>query len=214
MTLIQARLAACAALIFAPAAVQAHPHVFVDTGLSLSVDGGGRLDAVEVTWVYDEFYSLLVFEDLGLDGDMDGRLNPAELGLLQGFDLRWTAGYAGDTYLSRNEAPIALGAPEHVSTEVVDGRIVTRHRRPLQQPVAADGVTIKAYDPTYYTAYTVTQEVSVSPGCRVDITPPDLDRAYTLVEELLYAMPADQAETAYPEVGAAFADTVLLICEG
>ncbi len=198
----------------APLGVQAHPHVFVDTGLQLSLDEQGRLEAVEITWSYDDFYSLLVFEDLGLDNDMDGRLNPAELGFLKGFDLNWVAGYAGDTYLQKGEASLALQAPEHVSTEVVEGRIITRHRRKLAEPVPADGVVIKAYDPTYYTAYTVNQGVRVDAGCMVDITPPDLDRAYTLVEELLYAMPADQAEEAYPEVGAAFADTVRLSCEG
>ncbi|MEL0436334.1 DUF1007 family protein [Phycobacter sp. 'Weihai'] len=207
-------LAGVALVTSAPSGVQAHPHVFVDTGLALSLDSQGQLEAVEVTWAYDDFYSLLVFEDLGLDGDMDGRLNTAELGLLKGFDLNWVVGFAGDTYLQQGEKHLALQAPEHVSTEVVDGRIITRHRRKLSEPVSADGVVIKAYDPTYYTAYTVNQGVSVGTGCVVDIIPPDLDRAYTLVEELLYAMPADQAEEAYPEVGAAFADTVHVICGG
>ena len=44
------------------------------------------------------------------------------------------------------------------------------------------------------------------------MTPADLDEAYTLVEELLYALPASQQEDAFPEVGAAFADTVVLQC--
>ncbi|MBE1294942.1 DUF1007 family protein [Phycobacter azelaicus] len=205
-------LAGLALLAGAPVNVQAHPHVFVDTGLALSIDAQGRLEAVEVTWAYDDFYSLLVFEDLGLDNDMDGLLNTAELGLLKGFDLNWVVGFEGDIYLRRGDTPISLLPPEHISTEVVDGRIITRHRRPLAGPVSADGVVIKAYDPTYYTAYTVNQGVTAGGGCDVDITPPDLDRAYTLVEELLYAMPADQAEEAYPEVGAAFADTVHVIC--
>ena len=198
----------------APSGVGAHPHVFVDTGLALSLDAQGRIEAIEVTWAYDDFYSLLVFEDLGLDSDMDGRLDDAELGFLKGFDLKWTAGFEGDTYLRLEDKPIPLMAPEHVSTKVVDGRILTRHRRKLVDPVAADGMVIKAYDPTYYTAYTVNQGVIVDAGCSVEIIPPDLDQAYTLVEELLYAMPADQAEAAYPEVGASFADTIDVSCEG
>ncbi len=215
MKTLQKRLAGpvfatCAAL--APAAVQAHPHIFVDTGLAVQIGAGGALEAVEVTWAYDEFYSLLIFEDLGLDPDADGVLTDDELTRLKGFDLNWSADYDGDTYLTRNEAPLALMAPEHLSTEVVDGRITTRHRRGLKAPVPAEAVVIRAYDPTYYTAYTVNQGVSVGAGCRAEITEPDLDRAYTLVEELLYAMPADQAEAAYPEVGEAFADTVQLIC--
>lgn len=198
--------------LLAPAGAGAHPHIFVDTGMKLVVSDGGQLQAVEITWAYDEFYSLLIFEDRGLDSDFDGSLTAEELAQLQGFDLAWSEGFQGDTYLTLGGEALGLGAPEHLSTEVKDGRITTRHRRVLTQPQAADGVVIKAYDPTYYTAYTVNQGLEVSGGCQGSITPPNLDQAYTLVEELLYAMPANQAEEAYPEVGEAFADTVRLSC--
>ncbi|KIC54227.1 MULTISPECIES: DUF1007 family protein [unclassified Leisingera] len=198
--------------LLAPAGAGAHPHIFVDTGMKLVVSDGGQLQAVEITWAYDEFYSLLIFEDKGLDSDFDGSLTAEELAQLQGFDLARSEGFQGDTYLTLGGGALGLGAPEHLSTEVKDGRITTRHRRVLTQPQAADGVVIKAYDPTYYTAYTVNQGLEVSGGCQASITPPNLDQAYTLVEELLYAMPANQAEEAYPEVGEAFADTVRLSC--
>ncbi|OBY27978.1 DUF1007 family protein [Leisingera sp. JC1] len=198
--------------LLAPAGAGAHPHIFVDTGMKLVVSDGGQLQAVEITWAYDEFYSLLIFEDRGLDSDFDGSLTAEELAQLQGFDLAWSEGFQGDTYLTLDGEALGLGAPEHLSTEVKDGRITTRHRRVLTQPQEADGVVIKAYDPTYYTAYTVNQGLEVSGGCQGSITPPNLDQAYTLVEELLYAMPANQAEEAYPEVGEAFADTVRLSC--
>ncbi|QAX29214.1 DUF1007 family protein [Leisingera sp. NJS204] len=198
--------------LLVPQGAGSHPHIFVDTALKVIVSDAGQLQAVEITWAYDEFYSLLIFEDRGLDGDYDGALTAAELAGLQGFDMVWTEGFQGDTYLTRDGAALALGAPEHLSTEVAEGRITTRHRRVLAQPQAADGVMIKAYDPTYYTAYTLTGGLKVSGGCQGHVTPPDLDAAYTKVEELLYAMPADQAEAGYPEVGAAFADTVQLSC--
>ncbi|WP_424978858.1 DUF1007 family protein [Leisingera sp. S232] len=195
-----------------PQGAVAHPHIFVETGVKLEISKDGLLQAVEITWAYDEFYSLLIFEDRGLDGDYDGTLTQQELAQLQGFDLAWSAGFQGDTYLTRAGEALGLGAPEHLSTEVTDGRITTRHRRRLAEPQAADGIVIKAYDPTYYTAYTVNQGLEISGGCQGSITPPDLDQAYTLVEELLYAMPTDQAEAAYPEVGEAFADTIRLRC--
>ncbi|OIQ26867.1 MAG: polyphosphate kinase [Alphaproteobacteria bacterium MedPE-SWcel] len=205
-----------------PAPLAAHPHIFVDTGLALEVDDAGMLRAVEITWAYDDFYSLLIFEDLALDADLDGQLTEAELQRLQGFDLNWSPGFAGDLYVSAGAQGLGLGAPQHLSTEVVDGVITTRHRRVLTAaapvpaaaaPVPAAGVTLRAYDPTYYTAYEVSGGVTVSGPCTATVTAPDLDRAYTLVEELLYAMPADQAEDAYPEVGRAFATTVMLECD-
>ncbi|MGR3758926.1 DUF1007 family protein [Roseobacteraceae bacterium NS-SX3] len=204
-------LAALAALV--PAVAGAHPHVFVDTGLKLEVSRDGRLEAVEVTWVYDEFYSLLLFEDLGLDPDADGVLTAEELARLQGFDMRWEAGFVGDTYVTQAGEAVALGAPEPLETRVEDGRIITRHRRAATGRPQADGLEVRAYDPGYYTAYTLTHGAEVTGGgCTASVTPPDLDRAYSLAEELLYAMPAAQAEESYPEVGEAFAGTVRLSC--
>lgn len=197
----------------APAAV-GHPHVFVATGLAAVTDGAGQLLGVEVTWEYDEYYSLLILEDLGLDEDFDGLLSAEELAALQGFDLNWQAGFEGDTYLTSGGAALALGAPEARDTTMAEGRIRSRHFRPLARPAAAEGVVIQAYDPTYYSAYTLSLGVEAGAGCRAEVTPPDLDQAYSLVEELLYAMPADQAEDSFPEVGAAFADTVRLTCAG
>ena len=46
---------------------RAHPHVFVDVGLRFEADGRGNLTGVEVTWRYDDFFSLLILSDMGLD---------------------------------------------------------------------------------------------------------------------------------------------------
>lgn len=203
-----------AAALLMPAAGGAHPHIFVDTGLRLVVSPTGQLEAVEITWAYDEFYSLLIFEDRGLDADFDGALTADEMAQLQGFDLAWLPGFDGDSYLTQAGEAVALGAPEHLSTEVQDGRITTRHRRALAQPVAAAGAVFKAYDPTYYTAYTLNRGLEVTGSCRGEVTPPDLDAAYSQVEELLYALPTQQAELEFPQVGEKFADVVRLYCEG
>lgn len=206
------RLLLGAALL--PAAAAAHPHIFVDTAVKVIVSETGTLEAVEVTWAYDEFYSLLVLEDRGLDSDYDGKPTEAELAQLQGFDLAWLPDFEGDTYLDREGEALALGDPEHLSTEVEDGRITTRHRRALAQPVAADGVVMKVYDPTFYTAYTLNLGLEVTGGCQGEVTPPDLNAAYSQVEELLYAMPTQEAELEFPKVGEKFADVVRLRCEG
>ena len=203
-----------ATALLAPAAVAAHPHVFVDTGLRVQIDDQGRITGVEVSWTYDALYSMLTFEDMGLDGDFDGRLNEGELGFLNGFDLNWVDGFEGDLYLEIGGQPVALGPPEGRGVQVEDAQIVSAHFRPVLNPVTADGVVVRAYDPTFYTAYDLTRGVVVDGGCAAQITPADLDAAYTLVEESLYAVPADQAEDAFPLVGKAFADTVTLSCTG
>lgn len=200
---------AAVAMFMAAPLAQAHPHVFVETGLTLVADDAGRLIGVEVSWTYDDFYSLLLLEDMGLDPEGDGELTVEELTTLDGFDLNWIEGYLGDLYLTAGNASVELGRPEGRGTEVVAGRIVTRHFRAFSPLEGA--VTVKAYDPTFYTAYDLEGGVTVPEGCDLKVQPADLDRAYTMVEEALYGKPATE-DDAFPEVGEAFADTVEVTC--
>lgn len=198
-------------LAAAPITGQAHPHVFIDTTLRAVVDADGTFRGIEVRWAYDDFYSLLIFADMGLDSDGDGRLRPDEIQRLDGFDLQWVDGFEGDSYASLDGAPVALGPPQPRGTTVEGGRIITTHFRAADAPAA--GLRIKAYDPTFYTAYALVGQVEVDGPCTAMIDPVDLDAAYTKLEELLYATPEAEATDYYPEVGESFADTVMLSCE-
>ncbi|MDP5335402.1 MAG: DUF1007 family protein [Paracoccaceae bacterium] len=200
---------AALALSLAAPLAQAHPHVFVQTGLTLVADEAGRLVGIEVSWTYDDFYSLLLLEDMGLDPDGDGALTADELARLDGFDLNWIEGYLGDLYLTAGDAPVDLGRPEGRGTDVIAGQIVTRHFRSFAPQ--AGSVIVKAYDPTFYTAYDLEGGVTVPDSCKLAIQPADLDRAYTMVEEALYKNPA-MPDDEFPEVGEAFADVVEVTC--
>ena len=193
-----------------PGFAGAHPHVFIDTVLRVVVDEAGNLEGVEVTWTYDDFYSLLLLSDLGLDNDGDGRLRDDELARLDGFDMNWIEGYQGDTHASRGGAAVTLGPPQGRGVTVERGLLTSTHFRAASGP--ADGLVVKAYDPTFYTAYSLVGAVRVEGTCGARVRPADLAAAYSLVEELLYATPASEAEESYPEVGEAFADTVTVSC--
>lgn len=191
-----------------PAPVIAHPHVFVDTGLRIVVNAEGLLTGIEVTWAYDELYSMLIVEDKGLDHDHDGHLTPAELETLNGFDMNWIEGFEGDLYVTGSNGPVTLGPPQAGSIAEEDTRLTTVHSRSVT-PVPADGLVIKAYDPTFYTAYDLTRGVTVDGPCRIELTEPDIDAAYRKVDEMMQNL----ADDAFPEVGESFADQLRLICE-
>lgn len=205
------RLLATVAGLALPVAAVAHPHVFVETGLTPVLDDSGVLIGVEVTWRYDEFYSLLVLEDLELDGDFDGKLSEAELKRLSGFDMQWVEGYNGDLTIHQGETLLTLGKPEARGTSFKDGKITTRHYRPVSGAKSGQMWLLQAYDKTYYTAYDLGLGVKAPDNCKVSVTKPDLDRAYSMVEEALYATPADP-EGNFPEVGEAFAEKVEMTC--
>lgn len=206
---------ACLCLLSAPAL--AHPHIFIDSGLRLIFDSQGRLAAVQVTWTYDDFYSLVQLQDMELDMDMDGVLTEAELAELAGFDTNWVEGYEGDFYLSADGQPVALSGPTKAGARVEDGRITTWHTRSLVHRYdPADGpLVMKIYDPTYYTAYTTELGVELAgrDGCEVTLVAADLGKAYDTVEELLNGPATDaSAEANFPAVGELFADTLTLEC--
>ncbi|WP_375691120.1 DUF1007 family protein [Pseudooceanicola sp. LIPI14-2-Ac024] len=209
MLLRPVRQLATAALALGAGPVEAHPHIFVDTTLVVVTDDAGVPQGVEVTWTYDELYTLLIFEDMGLDADYDGELTAEELSQIDGFDMQWVEGYAGDLYATGPGGELAFGPPEPRGTEVAGGRITTHHYRPLAAPGPRQ-LDLRAYDPTFYTGYDLTGGVKVPEGCEVAITPADLDAARARAERELAGRPETIED--YPEVGDAFADTATVRC--
>ena len=195
----------------------AHPHIFVDTGFELILGEAGEVAQVRVTWEYDEFYSLLVTEDMGLDTDYDGVLTAKEQTALTGFDMRWVQGFNGDLVMTQGEEDIALSGPQEVTATFKDGRITTTHIRTLGTAVPP-GTTLvmKAYDPTYYTAYEVTRPVSAtgSGTCEIRLKGPEGGGASEAVQQQLAALDAasDPADAGLPDIGAAMAGSVIVTC--
>lgn len=210
---------AAAALGLAGGGVLAHPHVFIDAGVEFLFDATGALAAVRIVWAYDELYSLMVIEDLGLDPDFDGRLTAAEVAQLSGFDMAWVEGFAGDLYLLRDGAAVALSGPLEWGAVYRDGRVVSSHVRAVAERFAPAGtaVTASLYDPGYYTAYRIagSPEVRGREGCTAEVVAPDPGAAAARLEAALAEMTAadpDALEMDFPAVGDAFAETIVLRC--
>ncbi|WP_226624409.1 DUF1007 family protein [Alloyangia pacifica] len=206
------RLGAALAALMSASAALAHPHVFADVGLALALDADRQVTSVEVTWRYDDFFSLLILEDMGLDPDGDGLLTPDELTALERFDLdNWYEGFEGDLYMYSGGAKLALGAPEFVSVSIDAGRITSVHRRSVQ-PAPADGLVIEPYDPTYYIAFEASLPITLPAPCRATVHAPDLDAAAQKMQAELAQIPEDQFLEIEP--GRDFADRIEVTCAG
>ncbi len=195
----------------------AHPHVFIDTGFELILDDAGQMTHVRVIWQYDDFYSLLITEDMGLDGDGDGVLTDAEIAKLKGFDMKWDKGFNGDLMMTIGDNPISLSGPQEVTASFSQGRITTTHLRALLAPVApGETMIMKAYDPSYYTAYEVTRPVTVTGDgvCHVRLKAPELDKGLKALQKELATLDAqmDPQDAGLPDIGAQMAGSVIVIC--
>lgn len=203
-----------------PATAVAHPHVFVDTGFTLGFDDANRLSQIKVTWQYDDFYSLLITEDLKLDTDGDGALTPAETEILTGFDTNWDDGFNGDLEVLAAGSLVPLSGPLSATTELVDGRIVSSHIRQLKTPVPmqAGPFSLKAFDPSYYTAYEIKLPVTLSPNlqglCLLERIEPDIAGGLAQMQAQLLRLDAnaDLEENDIPLMGGAFATEILVTC--
>ncbi|MEM1430479.1 MAG: DUF1007 family protein [Pseudomonadota bacterium] len=205
----------------APAPSAAHPHIFIDTGIELIHGPDGRVEAVRISWTYDELFSLLLLEDLGLDADYDGVLTEAETEQLQGFDMDWPDDWEGDVYAEMGGASVPLGPPIAGPAALLDnGMLTSIHTRALARPIdaTAGDLVVKVYDPTFYTSYTILPEQvsSQSPFCTSTVFAPDLDEAYAFLEAALKELGAqidDPFEAVeFPAVGDRFAEEVRLSC--
>ncbi len=202
-------LAAAATLAVLPAGLAAHPHVFVDTELTVQVNEAGMITGTEMTWTYDEFFTLLILEDMGLDTDGDGVLTGDEKAELMGFDfVTWPEGFEGDLYLEAEGEKVQLGHPESTFIDVVDGKIVSTHTRTVPE-AAAEGAVFRQYDPTYYVAYTLA-EVEVAGGCAAEVKPAEPDAGEKALAAALEEASEDQFEML--ELGIHYADTIRIAC--
>lgn len=196
----------------------AHPHEFVDAALGFAFDAQGRVTEIEVEWRYDDFTSMLILSDLGL--------NPAATDLsadqapeLQGFDLDWMPGYDGDLWPLAGDAPVAMEPPRPGITTLEAGRVVSRHSRPLAAPVdpVATPLVVQVYDPEFYVAYTIAGAAPPNgrAGCRIRIMVADMDAAFARLAAALDELNAGggNEEEDFPRVGRDFADELQLLCD-
>ena len=200
-------------------AAQAHPHVFVEGGLTFLTDGAGHLAAVEVYWAYDDLFSMLFLAENGLLDGGDAP-DPAALAALAGQDAPWGRdGFDGDLVLSVGGAAVALSGPLRPGLTWQDGRLVSHHIRALPERVAPGAGVVQAqmYDPGYYVAYTLSLPVAMAGGggCEVLRLPADLNAAYSALDDLMYGPGGAGIDgDDFPAVGDLFAETVELRCPG
>lgn len=212
-----------ALMCLAPLPAAAHPHVFVEAQVALVFDGEA-LVGVRLSWTYDDFFSLLLTEDLGVDPDGDMVLTEQEQQVVRASVLDWPADYSGDLVVTGPDGVLELGPRIDADVQVIEGRIIESHLRLLSDPVvpgpavsdAVSGVSVQVYDPFYYVAYAVVGDIAVegTQACAAAYIPADLEAAYALLDELLYGRPASDvgADEEFPMVGVVFADTVRVTC--
>jgi ABC-type uncharacterized transport system substrate-binding protein len=183
----------------------AHPHVFADGLVVLSVDATHELTAVKNEWTFDAPFS--AFAVTGLDKNHDGKLDASELKPLAETSMKSLADYHFFTWVTRKGVEIELSPPRDYSYRFAGGRLTLIFTMPLKTPAPVnDDLKIEVYDPEYFVAYSFPDhgaaEVKGGPsGCRATFVPPKPLDAQIMAA--LAAIPAEQHDLPQALVDAA-----------
>lgn len=190
-----------------------HPHVFVETRAGFMFDPEGRLASLRITWTYDAFTSLVLFDILDLDKDRDGKLDEEDRAAVVAGETSWGEGYNGDIFVELGEATVPMAAPTNGSAWMTEDRITVAFDLPLAEPLDTDGaLLLRFYDPAYYYAYEVVAlEDGVRNGCTAEIIPFEPDAATAELQRQLAALSREETPE-QADVGSLFADQVWLRC--
>lgn len=201
-----------------PVVVSAHPHVFVEAQVTVVFDEAGGV-GVKLDWFYDDFFSLLVTSDLGIDLDGDLMLTSEEQQLLDDQITAWPPEYAGDLEVKQAGQVLALAEKQLHNMTYADGLFHESHLRPVAAiPDPTAPLQIRVFDPDFYTAYTLRPPVLIEgrDDCTAEVLAADIDAAYAMAETLLEGRSASDVgpDEYFPKIGDAFADTIVVTCAG
>jgi ABC-type uncharacterized transport system substrate-binding protein len=195
---------------------KAHPHVFVDARTGFIFRTDGQLEALRISWTYDEFTTLILFESLNLDQDGDGQFNDADRAAIIEGETNWDRAYKGDVYLEFEGQDYPLGRPKAATVTLNSNQVEVSFDLPLSQPIRIDNAPafLRLYDPFFYYAYTIVPAMdpaNLPDGFQAQIVPFEPNAAESALQDKLAALGLKDIP-AVENVGRLFSDEVKLTC--
>lgn len=193
-----------------------HPHVYLDGSVELVLAEGATLQALEITWLYDEFETLFLLSSSGLSLNGDGQLNEADQQALTRQQTAWLGDFDTTTDMSIDGASVPLHRPTNVGTRLIEGRLeVTFTLRP-HDPVDLERkhVEVALYDPTYFHAISVSDPPSLTghtDGCLTELLPFDPGIQLAAFQTILAQLGREETPP-FDNVGKLFADRIVVQC--
>ena len=189
----------------------AHPHAWIDLRARVIMNDEGRVAALELDWLFDDFYTAFIAEEFAEEGRPASEYLPevanTNLANLAEYD------YFTDVRLDGERLP--LGQVAGAETGLRDKRLWLRFEVPLVEPVDPDSgrLTFAVYDPTYYIEilYLEGEFIAFSgqgaDACFGRVIPPNPS-----FEAIALASALDRTQSGGDGLGELFAETVVVEC--
>lgn len=139
----------CFALV--PRDGAAHPHVFVDYAVVLTVAADGSLGA-QVTWTYDEMFSSLILENVG--PKRGPALSPADVAAIERKQFEPLKAYQYFLDIRVDGQPLRVTSVRDFRASVEGERVTYIFTVPIPVRNPREGsIQIRVDDPTYFVAF-------------------------------------------------------------
>ncbi len=162
-------------------AAQAHPHVFADARLDVSVNAGGIVQKLSHVWRFDDLFSSTVLMEFDKNGDL--LLDDAELAELSKTINESIAEYNYFQTVLQDGKDVPMNPPQNLIADFQDSQLLILFETTPKAPLKlVHTVSFGIYDPTFYTAIDYAEDkdmhaAGVPADCQSTVVRPDPDEA-------------------------------------
>ena len=207
-------LAALAGLVIAPAAAQAHPHIWVTVKSEVVYGPDGTVTGVRHAWTFDDMFS--VFATQGIESKKKGEFTREELAPLAEVNVTSLKEYDFFTYAKANGKDVTFVDPVEYSLEFDPKETVLTlyFTLPLKTPVKAKEFTVEVYDREFFVDFSFAEKnpaklVGAPAHCKLTVVNPE--QMNTDLSARLSALAADQRDPTLT-IGSEFANKIVVKC--
>ena len=196
-----------------PRVSSAHPHAWIDLRTTVHFDENGHVVAIEQHWFFDPIYSLYATEGL----DIGSEVSKEALTTLAKDNLESLREFDYFTEVRLGDEKMEIGTVEEFESTMRDDRLWMRFVLPLAKPLdpAKGTISYAIFDPTYYVEMLhVEDDVVALTGSKSETCTATIESPNPTSDAVMLAQSLDRDETPDTPIGALFAETVLVRCEG
>lgn len=206
-----------AGLSAAPAA--AHPHVFAEARLEITISPERTVEKLAHVWRFDDLFSSTVLLEFDKKGTL--KLDAAELNELSTTIDTSIAEYKYFQTVTQDGKDITMKKPEHLIADLPDNQLIVLFESKPDKPLKLEPghkVSFGVYDPTFYTAidYLKDEDLVVTgmpAGCSSAVVRPDPDEALAQNQDSLTQAFFDEAAAMTNDVSKFFATRIEITCK-
>nr|WP_245419697.1 DUF1007 family protein [Phyllobacterium salinisoli] len=173
-------LAAVAAALL-PSPANAHPHVFAEARLEVTVAPDGTVEKLAHVWRFDDVFSSTVLMEFDKNGDL--KLDQSELDTLGQTISDSIAEYKYFQTVLSDGKEVAMAKPAHLVADFPDNQLLIMFESKPEKPMKLHHkASFGIYDPTFYTAIDYLNDsdmhiTGVPKGCTAKVVRPNPDEA-------------------------------------